>query len=114
MSKDVAKHVKCCSSCQHRKTSHRAPNLPVGHRPVARPFQCVAIDFVEYKSSSNNSKYVTSVIDHLTRFLVLVAISDKSAATTAGVLVERVLSVFSAPETLNSDMAAEFENELVN
>ena len=55
-----------------------------------------------------------SVVDYLTRFLVLVAISDKSAATTAGVLVERVLSVFSAPETLNSDMAAEFENELVN
>ena len=25
MSKDVAKHIKCCSSCQHRKTSHRPP-----------------------------------------------------------------------------------------
>ena len=114
MPKDITKHIKCCSSCQHCRTSHRSLTLPVGHRPVSRPFQCVAIDFVEYKSSSNNSKYVTSVIDHLTRFLVLVAISDKSAATTAGVLVERVLSVFSAPETLNSDMAAEFENELVN
>ena len=51
-----------------------------------------------------------SVIDHLTRFLVLVAISGKSAATIARVLVERVFSVFSAPETLHSDQGAEFEN----
>ena len=54
-----------------------------------------------------------SVKDHLTRFLVLVAISDKSAVTIARVLVERVFSVFSAPETLHSDLACEFESELV-
>ena len=113
MSKDVAKHIQCCSSCQHRKTLHRPPKLPVGHRPVSRPFQGVAIDLVEYKSSSNNSKYVISVIDHLTRILVLVAINDKSAATIARVLVERVFSVFSVPETLISDLGCEFENELV-
>ena len=45
-----------------------------------------------------------SVIDHMTRFLVLVAISDKSAATIARFLEERVFSVFSAPETLHSDL----------
>ena len=113
MSKDVAKHSNSCSSCQHRRTSHRPSKLHVGYRPVCRPFQCMAIDLVEYKLSSNNSKYVTSVIDHLTRFLVLVAISDKSAATTACVLVERVFSVFSAHGTLHSDMGCELANELV-
>ena len=41
------------------------------------------------------------MIDHLTRFPVLVAISDKSAATIARVLVDRVFSVYSAPETLH-------------
>ena len=49
----------------------------------------------------------------MTRFLVLFAISVKSAATIARVVVERVLSVFSAPETLHSDQGAEFENESV-
>ena len=49
----------------------------------------------------------------MTRFLVLVAISDKSAATIARVVVERVFSVFSAPETLHSDQGSEFENEVV-
>ena len=113
MSKDVAKHIKHCLSCQHRKTSRRSPPLPVGHRPVTRPFQCVAIDLVEYKSVSQGCKYVLSVIDHLTRFLVLVAIPDKRATTVARALVERVFSVFSPPETLHSDQGTEFENELV-
>ena len=54
-----------------------------------------------------------SALDHWTRFLILDAIRDKSAATIARVIVERVLSVFSAPETLHSDMGAEFEYELV-
>ena len=58
MSKYVAKHIKISSSCQHCKTSHRPPILPVGHRPVSCPFQCVVIDLVEYKSSMNNSKYI--------------------------------------------------------
>ena len=33
---DVQHHVKSCLSCQHRKTSHRPPKLPTGHRPVER------------------------------------------------------------------------------
>ena len=97
MSKDVANHIKCCLSCQHRKTSDRLQELPVGHRPVSRPFQCVAIDVVEYIPSPNNPKYVMSVIYHLTRFLVLVAIGDKSATTSARVLVGRVVSAFLCP-----------------
>lgn len=53
-----------------------------------------------------------SVIDHLTRFLVLVPLRDKKATTIARALVERVFSVFSPPETLHSDEGTEFENEL--
>ena len=55
-----------------------------------------------------------SMIDHLAHFLVLVATSDESAATTiARILVERVFSVSSAPETLHSDQGSGFEIEIV-
>ena len=37
--KDVQTHCQECVACQHRKTSHRTPKLPVGHRPISRPFQ---------------------------------------------------------------------------
>ena len=47
MHSDAAEHVESCLSCQHRKTSHRSPTLPTGHRPVTKPFQVVAVDLVE-------------------------------------------------------------------
>ena len=75
---NVQTHCQECVACQHRKTSHRTPKLPVGHRPISRPFQCVAIDLVEYNASKQGFHYVLSVIDHLTRFLILVPLKDKS------------------------------------
>ena len=70
--KYVQTHCQECVAFQNPKTSHRTPKLPVGHRPIFRPFQCVATDLVEYKASKQGFHYVLSVIDHLTRFLILV------------------------------------------
>ena len=100
-------------SCQHRKSSHRPHELPAGHRPVTRAFQCVAVDLVEYRSLSQGNRLILSVIDHLTRFFILIPIKDKAARTIVRHLIERVFSVFGPPETLHSDQGKEFENELV-
>ena len=54
-----------------------------------------------------------SVIDHLTRFVILAAITNKEATTIAHTLVDRLFSVFRVPELLHSDMGKEFENQLV-
>jgi len=51
-----------------------------------------------------------SVIDHLTRYLILVPVPNKRAFTIAHVLVERVFSVLYHPETLHSDQGTQFEN----
>ena len=84
-------------------SSHRPPKLPVGHRPIMRAFQCVAVDLVEYKSLSQGNRFIVSVIDHLTRFVVLIPIKDKAARTFVRHLIERVISVFGPPETLHPD-----------
>ena len=105
--------MEACLSCQHRKSSHRPPKLPVGHRPVTRAFQCVAVDLVEYKSLSQGNRFILSVIDHLTRFFVLIPIKGKAACAVVRRLIERVLSVFGPPQTLHSDQGKEFDNELV-
>lgn len=74
MHTDVQKHVDTYVSCQHRKTSRRPPTLPMGQRPVKRTFQCVAVDLVGYKTTSEGTRYIMSIIDHLTRFVILIAI----------------------------------------
>ena len=109
MSTDVRTHIGACLSCRHRNSSHRPPKLPVGHRPVTRAFQCVAVDLVEYKRLSLHP----SVIDHLTRFVVVIPINDKAARTIVHHLIERVFAVFGPTETFHSDQGKVFENELV-
>ena len=94
----VRTHIEACLSCQHRKSSHRPPKLPVGHRSVTRAFQCVAVDLVEYKSLSQGNCFILSAIDHFTRFVALIPIKDKAARTIVH-LIERVFSVFGPPET---------------
>ena len=114
MHSDVAEHVESCLPRQRRETSHRPPTLPTGHRPVTIPFQIVAVDLVEYKSKSEGNRFILSVIDHLTRFLVLIPIKSKEAAVVVRHhLIDRVFSVFGPPETLHSDQGKEFENQLV-
>lgn len=89
------------------------PQLPVGRRPITPSFQCVAVDLVEYKFISDGDWYILSVIDHLTRFVILIAIRNRGHNTIVGNLTERVCSVFGPPETLHSDQGLEFENQLV-
>ena len=85
----------------------------MGHRSVTRAFKCVAVDLVEYKGLSQGNRFIFSVIDHLTRFVILIPIKDKAARTIVRHLIERVFSVFGPPETLHSDQGKNFDNELV-
>ena len=62
---------------------------------------------------SEDNRFILSVIDHLTRFVILIAIKDKAARTIVRHLIERVSSVFGSPETLHSDQGKELDNELV-
>lgn len=111
---DVQKHVNTCVACQHRKISFRPPTLPVGHRPVDRTFQYVAVDLVEYKPMSEGNQYIMSEIDCLTRFVILIAIKNKEVTTVARKFADHVFSVFEPRETLHSDQGSEFENQLVS
>ena len=113
MHSDVAEHVESCLPCQRRKSSHRSPTLPTGHRPAARPFQIVAVDVVEYKSKSEGNRFILSVVDHPTRFLIMIPIKSEEAAVVVRQLVDRIVLVFGPPETLHSDQGKEFQNQIV-
>ena len=113
MSTDIRTHTEACLSCQNRTSSHRPPKLPVGHRHVTGAFHCAAVDLVEYKRLSHGNRFIVSVIDHLTRFVILIPIKDKATRTIVRHLIERVFSVFGCPEALHSDQGEEFESEVV-
>ena len=56
---------------------------------------------------------VLTMIDHFTRFAVLVTLPDKKEQTIVKTLVERVFGIFESPETLHYDQSLEFKNKVV-
>ena len=58
-------------------------------------------------------KYDISIMDHLTRFAVLVPVRNKSADTVAHAIIEQTISVFGPSETLHSDQGTELENKVI-
>ena len=89
MSTDVGTKIQTCLPCQRRQSSHRPPRLPVGHRPVARAFQRVAVELVEYQIVSEGNRFLLSVVDHLTQHAILIAIKDKVFRTIIYTSTER-------------------------
>ena len=54
------------------------------------------------------------MMDHLTRFAVLLPVRDKAADTVvARPIIERIISILGRPETLHSDQGPEFENKVI-
>ena len=97
---------------------HSVSKVPTGLLPIEQPFQRISVDLVEYQSVSTSAagiecKYVLSMMDHLTRFAVLVPVRNKAAETVAQAIIERIISIFGPPETLHSDQGSEFENMVI-
>ena len=82
------------------------------------PFQRVSIDIVKYKTESVSPtelkcSYALTIIDHLTRFAVLVALPDKKDHTIGKSFVKRAFGIFEPLETLYADQRPEIENKVV-
>lgn len=48
------------------------------------------VDLAEYKTLSERCRFMLSVIDHITRFVILIPIKNKEATTVVNTLVGRV------------------------
>lgn len=69
--KDIQSHYSKFEACQRRKTPHRRPPVSIGHAPVQRLFQRLAINLVPYKPPFNSFHYILFAINHVTRFVIL-------------------------------------------
>ena len=79
-----------------------------------RPFEVVHMDFSgPYNLSNNRFKYILVMCCRLTRYLILVATTDRTAASVAEALYYGIILKYSAPQVLVSDQAKEFHAELL-
>lgn len=111
--KDVEKMVKNCKECQLNKHT-RIRKTPMSITDTAeKGFDKVFIDIVGPLSETDlGHRYVLTVQDDLTKFLIATPLKQKSANEVAKAMVEEVFLKYLCPKLVVSDQGREFMNEV--
>jgi transposase InsO family protein len=110
---DVRKYVKGCIACSQRSPYGRC-RAPLQALPAAkRPFEFIAIDIVgPLPKTDEGYRYILSILDHFTRYLVMVPLTDQTAESVSVALVKQWILKFGVPELLLTDQGTNFMSEL--
>ncbi len=102
---------KCVKCAQIKGTLPRlAPILE--YSPPERLKDVVSIDLLQLPASNQGFKYLLMCVDHLTPYVVLAPLKDKSAKSVAHALDTHLFCTYTAPRVLLSDNGTEFRNQL--
>ena len=115
MAEDCCTIVRGCPHCQaFEREVPKAPLCPI--RAYA-PLELVHLDYTSIESMMelNKAPMVKNVLvmDHFTRYALVVVMKDQTAKTVAKVFNEHFIAVFGGPVKLLSDRGANFTSTLV-
>lgn len=115
MIKDVAKTIKNCHICKlckpHAKTKQP---LKLTETPL-KPFDLVQIDTVgpmRVKSLSGNL-YAITIICELTKYLIVIPITDNQACTVANAIMNDFILIHGPMKSIKTDMGREYLNKVL-
>ena len=111
MAADVSVYIKRCKICQINKTSTQKPYGLLHPLPIPdRKWQHISMDFVvELPLTSSGHDAIMTVVDKLTKFVILVpTLGTATAEQTAQLFMERVMPMSYIPEVIISDRDPKF------
>lgn len=113
MTRDVKKYVKKCEQCIKNKTYAKPKERLVITETPEKTFKNVQIDTIGPLPKSNNgNEYIVTIICDLSKFLIAVAIPDKSAKTVARAIVEHCILLYGPLNNVLTDMGTEYKNKV--
>ena len=116
MDSSINDHLKACHKCQLRRVDHRPP--PALLTPLPQPTEPnmrIHIDlFGPLRVSGRHKCYILSMTDAFTKYVELVSLPNKEAATVTEAIFNRWICRYSVPLEIVSDQGREFCNELSN
>lgn len=112
MNKIVNRYVKNCDICARTKvTKHNREALSITDTPDSS-FQVVSIDTVGPLLPSNSYRYILTIQCELTKYLITIPITDKSAITIAKAIVDNCILKYGNFTAIKTDLGTEFVNEI--
>lgn len=115
MSRDISIYINNCHICKLTKPNRRTrEELELTETP-RKPFDLVQIDTIGPMTKSNNgNQYAITIIDELSKWLVILPIANKSAKETAKAIFENFILVYGPMKEIKTDMGREYRNQLLS
>ena len=106
--KDVAAYVERCDECQKRRKTGQI-KIPLQELPeTRRPFERVGMDITLLPKSEDGYTCVLTILDHFSRYLVMVPLKNQEASTVARALVFEFILKFGCPISVITDHGKNF------
>ena len=112
MDNTVAEVVKACMPCARTKAGFRVSGKELQPLHLQGLMFRWGIDFAgPMPESERGNKYVLVCIEHMTKWVELIALPDKSSANVARAFLENILSRYGAPGVVLTDQGTEFQGD---
>jgi hypothetical protein len=110
---DIKAAVAHCSYCRRRKANYRVPSVPIQqYVPTPRPMARTHIDLTgPFPLTARGKRYIFVFKDATTKYLLLGAVPDKTAASIKVAVTSEVVHTMGLPEILITDCGKEFKNK---
>ncbi|CAF1557917.1 unnamed protein product [Didymodactylos carnosus] len=117
MNKDIANYVQSCIPCAQFNPRRQKP--PGALKPIKPPdgvWQLLTMDFHGPISptSKRGNKYIISLTDVLSKFVVARAVRDCSAQTAARFLKEDIITKYGTPRCILTDNGSHFTAKMMD
>ena len=104
-------YVRRCHICNQARRGPASRQGPLQPNPVSAPWQRLFLDLTgPHPISTSGFRYLATLMDGFTKFLIVVPLKNKSALTVARAIVDRVYTVFGVGDILTTDGGREFNN----
>ena len=113
MDNDITLHIQKCHECQIRKPSRASPPLQSPLPQCTAPNQRIHADlFGPLRAPGSNKKFILCVTDAFSKYVELVALTNKEALTVTSAIFNKWICRFGLPLEIVTDQGREFNNKL--
>ena len=105
--------INSCQVCALHKQSSPCDKAPLISTVTGEPFERIAMDLTgPFTTTTTGNRYILGIIDHFSKFCVLVAIRNAEAKTVCQAIYNHWITLFGAPIEIISDNGTSFKNDM--
>ena len=116
MMRDIKLYISTCAICDRFKLQGKTYKNPLTPIRVGYRGETLAIDVIGGKETlpmtPRGNKYILTMIDLFTRYVVAVALPNQHALTVCDALINRFVLIYGAPSRILSDQGRNFESAI--